>query len=376
MQFSEVIGHKKLKQVLRQAVINNHISHAQMVLGNEGSGTLLLAIAYAQYINCTQRTNEDSCGTCPSCLKYNKLIHPDLHFVFPTFGDKKKSDDFIDAWRKILLKKPYFSINDWLDSIDADNKQGYIGVEESKSILKKHSLKTYEAEYKSMIIWLPELMNTECANKLLKILEEPPEKTLFLLVAESTDRILPTIISRTQLLKAGNIDLDSMSNYLIKNYNLDGQRAIDIARLSGGSMVTAHTIMDGDDDEAKMVELFQKLMRTAYTNNIKEILLISENIATMGREKIKYFIRVSMRIMRESFIMQFNTPELEYTPSNEIDFTKKFSKFIPAEYYSYFVDEFTLLAQHIEANGNAKIVVSDFSLQMIKYFRRLRELGK
>jgi DNA polymerase-3 subunit delta' len=211
MLFSEIIGQENTKKQLIDSVQTSRMSHAQLFSGPEGSGSLPLAIAYAQYVSCTQQGADDSCGVCPSCRKYNKLAHPDLHFVFPVATtDKVKSkpvsDLFLPEWRDILLTNPYFSFNQWLEHIGVDNKQGLIGTEEAGEIIRKLTLKTYESDYKVMVIWMPEKMNDSSANKLLKMIEEPPLKTLFLLVSEHPEQIITTIISRTQLVKVPRID--------------------------------------------------------------------------------------------------------------------------------------------------------------------------
>ena len=219
MLFSEIVGQENLKDQLVRTVRENRISHARMFLGPEGSGCLPLAIAYSQYVNCTDRGENEPCGKCLSCVKFKKLAHPDLHFVFPVVkpggGKAAVSDMFIKEWREAVIANPYITYNQWLEVMGGDNKQGGIFVDESKEILNKLSFKTYEADYKIMIIWLAEKMNQQTANKLLKILEEPPEKTLFLLIAESADQILPTILSRTQITRIPKIDTQSLVDYLI-----------------------------------------------------------------------------------------------------------------------------------------------------------------
>ena len=206
MRFQDLIGQQETKQRLLQSVKEDRIAHAQLFLGQEGCGSLPLAIAYGQFINCTNRSELDSCGVCPSCNKYQKLIHPDLHFVFPTATTKEItkdpiSDEFLTIWRTQLMENPYFGLLQWYAAIGIENKQGSISKNESLEILRKLNMKSYEAEYKVMIIWFPELMNVTAANKLLKMIEEPPDKTLFLLVAENTEYMLQTILSRTQLIK-------------------------------------------------------------------------------------------------------------------------------------------------------------------------------
>src|SRR5690606_17136804 len=214
-----------VKKKLIHTVKENRVSHAQLFLGSSGSGSLALAIAFAQYISCTNKTEEDSCGECSSCTKFQKLAHPDLHFAFPVASNKRVKDkptskDYIKEWREALMHSPYLNLNDWYQKIEIENKQGSISVHESADIIKALSYKTYESEYKTLIIWMPEKMNASTANKLLKQIEEPEQKTLILLVAEDEEQIISTVRSRTQLVKVPLLDQESIGNYLIREYGL------------------------------------------------------------------------------------------------------------------------------------------------------------
>jgi len=240
MLFKEIIGQEEVKKRLINAVKENRISHAQLFLGKEGFGTLALAIAYAQYICCENKLANDSCGVCSSCIKYQKLVHPDLHFVFPVATNavvKKKpiSNHFLPQWRASLLNDYYLSYKSWQEKIETGNKQLLITKDESIDILKKLNLKTYESAYKIMIIWYPEKFNIASANKLLKILEEPPEKTLFILVAQETEKIINTILSRTQLIKINQINAVALQQAIIKKYQLTEDEALSIAKLADGN---------------------------------------------------------------------------------------------------------------------------------------------
>ena len=245
MLFSQIIGQQDIKQRLIHTVANQRIPHAQLFRGSEGVGKLGLAIAYAQYICCENRSEKDSCGICPSCVKYKKLAHPDLHFVFPVIKPGNRTsvvcDDFIGEFREQIFKSPYFSVNDWYATISDDAKQGLIYSNESEEIMRKLSLKTYESEYKIMIIWLPEKMHGTCANKLLKILEEPPEKTVFLLVSNEPDQIITTILSRTQHIHVPRLAENDIVVTLLHDNDLDisQDEALSIARISNGSYLNA-----------------------------------------------------------------------------------------------------------------------------------------
>ena len=219
MLFKEVLGQEKLKELLLHSVREGRMHHAQLFLGPKGSANLALALAFAQYVGCVSKQQDDACGTCPSCIKQMKFVHPDLHFVFTVATTTKVkakpiSKNFLTEWRSLLDENPYFSLFYWLKHIGVENKQGRISVEESAHILKDLSLKPYESETRMILIWMPEKMNIQAANKLLKIIEEPPQKTLFLLVAESTDNMLATVLSRTQLLKVPRHSDEEVLNYL------------------------------------------------------------------------------------------------------------------------------------------------------------------
>ena len=240
MNFSQIPGQKDIKGKLLRSVKEERVSHAQLFAGPEGCGSMALALAYARYISCENRTDNDSCGTCKSCVKYEKLIHPDLHFVFPVIKGKKAtdpvSDNYLEEWREFVKKSPYFTLNNWMDSIEVGNAQGMIFASEASEIIKKLSLKTFESDFKIMIIWLPEKMHQATANKLLKMIEEPPEKTLFLLVSEEPDKVIPTILSRCQLVKIPSFNSNDIEKYLIDRFKIASDKASDISRVSNGNI--------------------------------------------------------------------------------------------------------------------------------------------
>lgn len=375
MQFKDIIGQQQVKQRLIQSVAENRIAHAQLLLGPEGSGTLALAVAYAQYINCPNRTAEDSCGVCSSCNKFQKLIHPDLHFVFPVATTKTVtkdpvSDDFIAQWRTLLLKSPYFSLFQWYGEIDLENKQGNISKNESQEIIRKLNLKTFEAEYKVMIIWLPERMNIIAANKLLKMLEEPPEKTIFLLVSENTGLMLQTILSRTQLIKVPKINDDDLLAYLKQQYNLPEQQLLDIVHLSDGSYITALRVMESDEENAFNLDRFISLMRLCWTKDVLGLLKWCETVTGIGRERQKSFLTYTLRMLRENFVMNCQVPELALLTQKENDFSSKFFPFINQDNIFRMVEEVNKAQYHIEANGSDKIIFLDLSLKLIKLIKK------
>lgn len=372
MLFKSVIGQHKIKQQLITTTTSGHISHAQMFLGPDGYGGLALAIAYAQFINCTNKHENDACGVCASCLKFNKLIHPDLHFVFPVVKTSSKnvvSDDLINKWREFILQNPYFTAAEWYNYIGVENKQGSIHADESNEIIKKLNLKTFESEYKIMIIWKPEAMNITAANKLLKILEEPPEKTIFLLIAESTDRLLSTIISRTQILKLPKCDDVSLQEKLKEQGIEDVQQLKDLSHLANGNYINALHAIDQKEQDEYNLEQFKQLMRLAYSKNIIDLINWVEQIATIGREKQKSFLMYGSRLLRENWVMNLKKTELVYLTAPETAFSEKFSPFITSKNIPYISKEFDLAAYHIGANAYNKIVFMDLALKLIRIFR-------
>jgi DNA polymerase III subunit delta' len=369
MFFKEVIGQEKVKSKLIQTVKEARISHTLMLLGNDGTGNLALAIAYAQYINCENKQEDDSCGTCHSCLKYKKLIHPDLHFVYPVNTTKSVtkdpvSDDFIGQWRELVLQNPYFTAEQWYEFIGLENKQGLIGTKESQVVARKLSLKSFESEYKIMIIWRPEKMNAAAANKLLKLIEEPPDKTIFLLVPESDDQILPTILSRSQLLKIPGIEEADLKHSLSGKFNLDEEALSTIVHLAGGSYLKALEAIGSSDENKDYLERFAKWMRLCYTRKALDLINWVDEIYSLGREKQKAFIGFALRMVRENFIMNINYPDINYLTSPEKDFSDRFHPFINGTNIQQISDELNKAYRHVEQNGNARIIFLDMSLKI------------
>jgi DNA polymerase-3 subunit delta' len=282
MNFSQIPGQQEIIGKLIRSVREERVSHAQLFTGPDGCGSLALALAYARYVSCETRTNHDSCGTCKSCVKYEKMIHPDLHFVFPVIRNKKDSepvsDSFLPEWREFVKKSPFFTINSWLDSIEVGNAQGLIFSSEAAEIIKKLSLKTFESDFKIMIIWLPEKMHPSAANKLLKLIEEPPDRTLFLLVSDEPDKVLPTILSRCQLVRLPGFTNDEISDYLIGKFNADKKKASEIAGVANGNIIKALELYENEDSSLENLERFKNLMRFAWKRDIILILSWSDNI--------------------------------------------------------------------------------------------------
>ena len=385
MYFSDIIGQQDIKNRLIQSVKDQRIPHAQLLRGPEGIGKLALAIAYAQFICCENRQETDSCGSCPSCLKYKKLAHPDLHFVFPIIKPTNKKsvvcDDFISEFREMVLENKYFSANEWFAKISGDAKQGMIYGNESQEILRKLSLKTYESEYKIMIIWLPEKMNETASNKLLKILEEPPAKTLFLLVSNAPDTIITTILSRAQHINIPRLNAEDIAGELSQNnkFDITQQDALNIARISNGSYLNALSILNDNDENRLNFERFVKIMRLAWQvgnkrdhASLKTLKIWSEEMAaaSIGRENQKQFLIYAQRMTRENFIFNLKNKELNYLSSYESDFSKKFSPFVNERNVEDIMKEFALAEKHITQNVNAKMVFFDLTLKIIMLLKR------
>ena len=365
MQFKEIIGQQAIKDRLVRSVKEGRISHAQLFLGPQGSGSLAMAVAYAQYISCTNKSESDSCGTCSSCVKYNKLIHPDLHFVYPVAlsKDVKTSTDVASEWRSAFLDNPYITLFSWFEHLSAENKQAVIGVEESGEILRKLSLTTYEAEYKIMVIWQAEKMNPSAANKLLKILEEPPDKTLFLLVCENEDQLLRTIVSRTQLIKINKLSDLELIDALVSGHAQTAEAAEKIAHLADGSYAEALMLVNENENAGQNLLSFQKLMRASLKFDPKGLIAWIDDLSSAGRERQKNFVNYALHIMRESMMLQYADPSLVKLGADEQEFVRKFAPFIHAKNIERFIDELNKAHYHMERNANAKILFMDLAFK-------------
>lgn len=375
MNFSQFPGQKETISRLIRSVKEERVSHAQLFSGPEGCGSLPLALAYAKYVSCENRSDNDSCGTCKSCVKHEKMIHPDLHFVFPVIKNKKESepvsDSFIQEWREFIRKSPFFTLNNWLDSIEVGNAQGMIFASEAGEIIRKLNLKTFESDFKIMIIWLPEKMHPSAANKLLKMIEEPPDKTLFLLVSDEPDKILPTIISRCQLVRIPAFRTDEISKYLMSAFSADEKKTAETARVSNGNIIRAAELLANEDSSMVNLDFFKKLMRFAWKRDIISLINWSEEIAQTGRESQKSFILYSLRIIRENLMLSMDQlrNRLVFLAGEEASFSENFHPFIKEDNVYSLTDEFSLAHAHIEANGNARIVFLDLGLKIAKLIR-------
>lgn len=377
MRFCDIVGQETVKQKLCQAVQEGRIAHAQLFTGPSGVGKLPLALAYAQYVACPNKTATDSCGVCPSCLQYQKLQHPDLHFAFPIVkGDEGDvCDDFVDKFRSLVLENKYFDLEAWYKTMGVETKQGMIYEKESSEILRKLSLKSFGDGYKVMLIWQPEKMNGTCANKLLKLLEEPPTKTLFLLVSEHPEQLLSTVLSRVQEVRVPRLPEMTIASALREEYSwLDESAAQRIAHMANGSYLVATRVMSESEDNAGYFEDFVALMRNAWLVGKKKdysaLLKLrqwSNDIADskVGREKQKAFLQYVQRQIRENYIYNQGCSEMNYQTEKEQEFSTKFAPFIHDGNVEKIMDELSKAEVQIGQNANAKIVFFDLCLQMI-----------
>lgn len=382
MKFINVVGQEAIKQRLRRTVLDNRVSHAQLFLGPEGSGKVALALAYAQYINCRHRSHEDSCGECPSCKKYAKLIHPDLHFIYPInktkeFEDKKKvfSTDFVVPWREFLLHDNYYvSLPDWYEKIGIEKKQGFINADDADTINHTLAYKAYEAEYKVMIIWMVEKMNVTSANKLLKNLEEPPDKTLFILICEDSEQVISTILSRAQLIKINRLADEEIQAALVENYALLPGDARKIARFADGNFTAALMLAGksgtgtmGLEADYERFVLFRDWMRRCFTiaGNLKDYDKLQETIPLLvgdgSREKQKELLIYGLQMFRICLQYNVGNHNLVKLDGEQFEFVMKFSPYIHPRNIHLFDEEFNRAVFHIERNANATIVLTDLS---------------
>lgn len=372
MRFNEIVGQNTIKQRFIQSVKENRIPHAQLLSGADGAGALPLALAYASYISCLDKGENDSCGQCSSCLKYQKLIHPDLLLTFPVVNSSKYpkavSDNYLVEFRTAFLSNPYLNLHQWIETIASDNKQGGIFEKESEEITRKLNLKSYESEYKIMIIWMVEKMNTIASNKLLKLLEEPPNQTIFFLIAENTESILTTILSRCQLIKVPLLKTEDIEDaLLLKGFTVD--QAKNTALLSKGNYNEAIALINEKLENQVFLEQFVKLMRLCYQVNMLELIPFSETLASLGRENQKEFLSYSLNLLRENFALNQKVPSIVSLNSDEKMFANKFHAFIHPGNIEKLQIEFSKAYAHIESNANPKILFLDLALKISVYIR-------
>ncbi len=369
MQFKDIVGQEEIKQQLIQTVTENRMSHAQLFLSPEGSGSLALAIAYAQYINCLDKSDTDSCGVCSSCRKYERYIHPDLHFSYPFFASKdvRIATDVLDEWRTMLLEDPYVNLDLWRSRLNAENKQANINIAECHDIIKKLSFKAFEAETKVLIIWLPEFLEKE-GNSLLKIIEEPPPHTLFVLVAHNQEQILSTLLSRTQIVKLPKLPSATVVAHLCDHYQLDKDIAATYSFLADGNLIEAKAMVVHQQNDNAV--LFAEWLRMGYGNRVPDLIGFVEQAAGWGRENQKNFLKYGISFLRECSLLLSGAGALVKLPENVLETAKKLSeKVLDLVMAEAIIQVLEQAHYHIERNANPKILFLDVSLQLVKIIK-------
>ena len=381
MQFSEILGQEHIKSHLTKSADLGRIPHAQLFVGPEGSGTLPMAIAYAQYIICSNQNAENS-GSNESCnIKFHKISHPDLHFIYPTVSTedvktKPKSIDFITEWRQFLEQNPYGSLFDWYQMLGVKNKQGEIRVDDAQEILKSLALKSYEGGYKVMIIWMADKLNIAASNKLLKLLEEPTDKTVFILISENEEDIIQTIRSRCQVLHFNGLSETVIAEALVSKESTESKEALKIAHQAQGNYNKALQLLQPDSESVFFEKWFVDWVRAAFRAKgnaaaIQDLIQWSEQIAGLGRETQKKFLHFCIDMFRQTLLLNYQTPSLVYMePQVEKFKLENFAPFVNGNNINDIFKELSEAMYHIERNGNAKIILTDLSIKLTRLIHK------
>lgn len=365
MRFADVIGHRDVKERLAETISHNRLSHALLFTSKEGSGALPLAMAFAQYIMCEQRSGNDSCGLCNACKKAVALVHPDIHFSYPVIpkksGDKPVSTDYITEWREFIVQMPYGNAYDWLQFIGAENKQGNITAQECNEIIHKLSLKSFESEHKVLVMWMPEYLDKE-GNKLLKLIEEPPANTVFILVAENESMILPTIVSRTQPVRVPPLATDDIEQHLLLKAKISKEQARQIASISGGNYREAiQTLQNAGEDWLSLLrDWLNAIMKSGPVAQVKWI----DEMSKYGREKQKQFLRYFNHLLGQAIKIQAMNGVSLAIPDNERDFAARLNKMAGIEQQYAMIEELDKAAFYIERNANAKMLFHALTIRL------------
>lgn len=376
MRFIDIIGQQAIKQRLIQSVMNERVSHAQLFWGPSGVGKFALALAYAQYLNCTNKQDQDSCGTCPSCIKAAKLTHPDIHFIYPTTTTKRVKKDpesklFAEEWRSFVIKhKGYIAANAWYDFLGVENKQGTIYARDASEIIRKLSFKAYEGDYRVIIIWMVEKLHNTAANKLLKLLEEPPEKTLFILISEETEQLLNTIKSRTYQVKIPRIETPDLAQALANHFKVRTAEVADTVAMAHGNWLEAIRLYEDAEAEKHHFLSFQQWMRLCFKANVPELIDFASNIAGIGREKQKAFLNYAINLFRNTMLHNHQLFDLIRLPADEATFASKFSPFVHHENLLQLTELMEEGIRQIERNANAQILFMDTSFHVVRLLRQ------
>jgi DNA polymerase III subunit delta' len=368
MKFSDITGHNELKSKLIKLSDEGRVSHAVLFCEEPGYGALPLALAFAQYNSCKNKVNNDSCGVCPTCNKMQKFIHPDMHFAVPVNSTKKITADkkpvtdyFIDQWRKVLTENQYITEQEWYDEIGVENKQGIISVSEAGQILKKLSFRSFEGGDKYMIVWLPERMNQDAANKLLKIIEEPPAGTYIFFISQSPERIISTIISRCQVIRVTPIEENELAGRLRNEYDILEEESLFWARISGGSLSKVREMINSDKEVSDDHVLLIKLLEACSVKDMSKVIPVWESIAALGRERQKRFCSYSLEFIRQVYMVSLGLTAISNIPVHRKESTAAWAQKFKPSFYQRSYDALNGAIRDIERNVNSKYIFADMS---------------
>lgn len=372
MKFSDIPSHDAVKQQLRNLVADDRIPHALLIEGPSGIGKFAMARAFAQYIHCQHRTPDgEPCGVCPSCLQHQSLNHIDTLFSFPVVkterfkGDAPVSTDFYEQWKEYLSENPFMNFAKWADSFEKRNAQPVIYASESDSLISRLSTTAHASRYKIVLLWLAERMNPDCANKLLKLIEEPHGDTLFIMTSDNPEMILPTILSRCRRMDMHRLDDDTIARWLISSHGVNPTDATALAHIADGSLTAALSQLTGSSEANSNLELFIRLMRLAYQRKVAELRRWASDVNALGREGELRFYDYCQRLLRENFIFNFGVPQIQYMTRTETDFSRNFARFINENNVEQLVEVFNKAAVDVAGNGNGKIVNFDLAICVI-----------
>lgn len=377
MKFIDISGFEKEKNFLINAENKNHVAHAQLFFGSEGSPNLSLALAFISFLNCNNKVNNDSCGECPSCKKIDKMIHPDVHFIFPVAPTTKInknviSDFFIKEWRNFILDDPYQNVNDWFNFYGFENKSPNISKDESRNLIKKLTLKPFESENKIVLIWLPEYLHLYTSNALLKILEDPPPKTFFFLITNDYNRLLKTILSRVQMFKIRNFSDEELKKEILKKEDIAENELSKLILTSDGNLNQAKKIINSSNED--FLSFFKIWMRNCYSNDYAKIQLDLEWFNNQTKINKKAFLIYSLNLIRESFVIKINS-SLSRIVDEESEFIKNFSQSLNEEKTEKIILELNDSIRFLERNANPKIIFLDLSIEIANAFNEMKQIA-
>jgi DNA polymerase-3 subunit delta' len=371
MLFKDVVGHESLKKSFIQEINGDRVSHAQLFLGKTGFGSFSLAMAFVQYLLCENKGTNDSCGSCSTCKKVANMQHPDVHFSFPTVqANAKTSDEQFSMWRDMVMENPYASLNQWIGISDPKGRKPIISKHQSEQIVKKLSLKSFEGRHKVSIIWMGDEMNNVCANKLLKIIEEPPKDTVFILIAESQEKLLSTILSRTQLVKVKQLDDQAVTQAIKNRYQANDETVKSVVSRANGDLSSAFEMISTQGAESLNRERFIELMRVCYKKEVIPMMSWAEEMAKMGREDQKHFLRYALYMVRQSLMKNYTEEKLMRASPEEASFLSKFARFITGNNVLDFTNLFNESHYNVERNAHAKMLFTNITFEVMRYIHK------